>query len=98
MAQHTIGLSLRVRIGGGWSLVFPSTGQVSRLPPQHVVTPSAIQPQNHRRTVRCRYEVGEDDFVEIMAHRTLFRTDDGTSPSHYDEAILAILQSLEVIP
>lgn len=43
-------------------------------------------------------EVGEGAFVEIMAHRTLFRSGDGTSPSHYDEAILAILESLEVIP
>lgn len=43
-------------------------------------------------------EVGEDDFVEIMSHRTLFRTDDGTSPSHYDEVTLATLESLAVIP
>lgn len=43
-------------------------------------------------------EVDDDDFVELMAHRILFRTGDGMSPSRYDEAIRVILESLAVIP
>jgi hypothetical protein len=42
-------------------------------------------------------EVGDEEYVEVMAHRKLFRADD-MGPSHYDEAILTILNSLEVIP
>lgn len=42
-------------------------------------------------------ELGEGDYAEVMAHRFLFRTTD-MEPSHYDEAILSILGSLEVLP
>ena len=41
-------------------------------------------------------ELAAEDYAEIAAHRFSFRTTD-MEPSHYDEAIYAILQSLEVI-
>ncbi len=40
--------------------------------------------------------LGEEDYAEVAAHRFLFRTTD-MAPSHYDEAVLSILHSLEVI-
>lgn len=41
-------------------------------------------------------KLGDKDYAEVAAHRFLFRTTD-MEPSHYDEAILLILGSLEVI-
>lgn len=41
-------------------------------------------------------ELAEEDYAEVAAHRFSFRTTD-MEPSHYDEAVLSILHSLEVI-
>ncbi len=46
--------------------------------------------------ILLRGEAEDEDYAEVAAHRFLFRTTD-MEPSHYDEAILSILGSLEVI-